>query len=192
MRCTARRQQGACCAGCQRSWVRASQRCLSPAPALQFAIEYSHRAAPELDRMKVIDAIVEKIKTVGRAGSPLRAAGDDLGSRERRETRLHQAHHPGLPPLIGGRCSLPPQPPHKVNLTAPKKVILVTVLKSTCAAAVVEEFKELQKFNIRALTETPEEEEGEEGKEGAEAAAAPALAEEAARAEEAAAAGEGE
>ncbi|KAL4534850.1 hypothetical protein Ndes2526A_g05720 [Nannochloris sp. 'desiccata'] len=41
--------------------------------------------------------------------------------------------------------------PHKVNLNNPSKTILVNVLKNTCGLAVVDNYKELSKFNIRAL-----------------------------------------
>lgn len=58
------------------------------------------------------------------------------------------------------------QPPHKVNLTAPTTVILVNLLKATCGVAVVDSFRELQKYNIRALTEPPPEEEQDGKAEG--------------------------
>lgn len=43
------------------------------------------------------------------------------------------------------------QPPHKVNLSHPEKTILVNVAKGTCGVAVVEDFRELAKYNLRAL-----------------------------------------
>jgi tRNA acetyltransferase TAN1 len=42
-------------------------------------------------------------------------------------------------------------PPHKVNLNTPQKSILVNILKNTCGIAVVEDYKGLSKFNIKAL-----------------------------------------
>lgn len=62
------------------------------------------------------------------------------------------------------------QPPHKVNLSAQRKTIIVNVVKGTCGVAVVEEWRELGKFNIVTLTTPPE----EQGKAGGEAAAAEA------------------
>lgn len=81
------------------------------APPTQYAVQYDHRAAPPLDRMKVIDLFAEKIKE-----------------------------------------------PHKVNLSSPQKTILVNLLKNACGVAVVEEYKQLSKFNIRVLTTPPEDE----------------------------------
>ncbi len=64
------------------------------------------------------------------------------------------------------------QAPHKVNLNNPEKTILVNLLKNACGVAVVEQFRQLSKFNIRVLTTPPEEDkEGEEGKKAAEASA---------------------
>jgi hypothetical protein len=50
-----------------------------------------------------------------------------------------------------------PTPPYTVNLTAPNKTILVNVVKGTCGMAVVDEYRELARFNIAWLT-APEEE----------------------------------
>jgi hypothetical protein len=41
--------------------------------------------------------------------------------------------------------------PHKVNLSKPQRTIVVNVLKNTCGLAVVDDYKELCKFNIRVL-----------------------------------------
>ena len=43
------------------------------------------------------------------------------------------------------------QPPHKVNLTAPAKSIMVNLTKDSCGVAVVSDFKDLGRFNIREL-----------------------------------------
>lgn len=43
--------------------------------------------------------------------------------------------------------------PHKVNLSNPKKTVLVQVLRNACAAAVVEEFRPLSKYNVRKIME---------------------------------------
>lgn len=43
------------------------------------------------------------------------------------------------------------QPPHKVNLTAPSKSILVQLLKSSCALAVADGYRAHAKFNIKEL-----------------------------------------
>lgn len=69
----------------------------------------------------------------------------------------------------------PLQPPHKVNLASPDKTILVNLLKNACGVAVVQQYKELAKFNVHMLTHPPEEEEeGGGGKQAAEGAAAAA------------------
>ncbi|KAG2499421.1 hypothetical protein HYH03_002368 [Edaphochlamys debaryana] len=47
-------------------------------------------------------------------------------------------------------------PPHKVNLKAPSKVVLVQLIRNGCAMAVVEGYKELAKFNVRKLAEVEE------------------------------------
>ncbi|KAL4426982.1 hypothetical protein ABPG77_009543 [Micractinium sp. CCAP 211/92] len=47
--------------------------------------------------------------------------------------------------------------PHKVNLGAPQKTILVSITKATCGVAVVDRFKELFRYNIATLS-LPEEE----------------------------------
>ena len=43
------------------------------------------------------------------------------------------------------------QPPHKVNLTNPTKTIMVNIVKSTCGVSVVDNFRELGRYNLRAL-----------------------------------------
>lgn len=48
-------------------------------------------------------------------------------------------------------------------MSAPQKTILINVLKTTCGFAVVEDFKQLLKYNIRLLATPPEEEEAKEG-----------------------------
>ncbi len=47
--------------------------------------------------------------------------------------------------------SPPTQAPHKVNLNAPQKAILVNIVKSVCGVAVVQRFKELCRYNIRTV-----------------------------------------
>lgn len=49
------------------------------------------------------------------------------------------------------RHIVPLQPPHKVNLTAPSKSILVQLLKSSCALAVADGYRAHSKFNIKEL-----------------------------------------
>ena len=53
------------------------------------------------------------------------------------------------------------QPPHVVNLSTPDKTIIVQLIKSFCAMSVVDEYKQLGKFNFRELSL------GEEDKAGA-------------------------
>jgi tRNA acetyltransferase TAN1 len=43
------------------------------------------------------------------------------------------------------------KPPHKVNLNKPQKTILVNILKNTCGISVVNDYRDLGRFNIRAL-----------------------------------------
>lgn len=69
-------------------------------------MEFDRRAAaPNLDRMQVINAFANSIK----------------------------------------------QPPHKVNLSKPAKTIMVNIVKGTCGVAVVDDFKDLARYNLRAL-----------------------------------------
>ncbi|KAL4457950.1 hypothetical protein ABPG75_012815 [Micractinium tetrahymenae] len=77
---------------------------------IEFAVQYDARAAPNLERMQVIDAFATLVPA-----------------------------------------------PHKVNLGAPQKTILVSILKSTCGVAVVDRFRELFRYNIATLA-LPEEE----------------------------------
>lgn len=46
-----------------------------------------------------------------------------------------------------------PQPPHKVNLKAPKKTIVVQLVRNVCAVGVVEGYKELARLNLRKLAD---------------------------------------
>ncbi|EFN58455.1 hypothetical protein CHLNCDRAFT_140447 [Chlorella variabilis] len=68
--------------------------------------------------------------------------------------------------------------PHKVNLGAPHKAILVNVVKGVCGVAVVERFKELCRYNIRTLALPEEEREAqrEAQRQQSKAEAAPAAA----------------
>ncbi|KAI7843797.1 hypothetical protein COHA_002695 [Chlorella ohadii] len=66
--------------------------------------------------------------------------------------------------------------PHSVNLGAPQKTVLVNVLKSTLGVAVVEQFKELCRFNIRSVAMSDEEREVQRQQQGT-APAAPGAAE---------------
>lgn len=76
-----------------------------------------------------------------------------------------------------------PSPPHKVNLKAPRKVVIVQLIRNSCAASVVDDFREYAKFNLRQLTEPPQQQgeqknkgaagAGASGKDGGAAAAAP-------------------
>lgn len=50
------------------------------------------------------------------------------------------------------------QPPHKANLNAPKKSVLVQLFKSMCCLSVVEDFRTLARFNIRELGTTDDDE----------------------------------
>eukprot|EP00898_Chlorokybus_atmophyticus_P005835 jgi/Chlat1/6252/Chrsp44S05855 len=51
--------------------------------------------------------------------------------------------------------------PHKVDLENPERCILVQVVKTTCALSILEEYKELAKYNMRVLAEPPKEEQTE-------------------------------
>jgi len=144
---------------------------LPPPPRLQFAVQYDARAAPPLDRMAVINAFATRIEV--NVGCRCLCIAADVAGRApaaghaqcllcclRRcavvsvclQARAH-AHTPQSLTL----CSpAPPAPsplhlqkPHSVNLGAPQKTVLVNVLKSTLGVAVVEQFKELCRFNIR-------------------------------------------
>ncbi|PRW56090.1 THUMP domain-containing 1-like protein [Chlorella sorokiniana] len=68
------------------------------------------------------------------------------------------------------------QKPHSVNLGAPQKTVLVNVVKSTLGVAVVDQFKELCRFNIRSLAMSDEEREVQRQQQGS-APAAPGAAE---------------
>jgi hypothetical protein len=59
-----------------------------------------------------------------------------------------------------------PAPPNTVNLGDPAKSIMVNLVKGTCGVAVVDDFRKLAKYNIKAIVAPPEEKEAE--KEGAE------------------------
>jgi tRNA acetyltransferase TAN1 len=50
-----------------------------------------------------------------------------------------------------------PSPPHKVDLGAPKKTILVQLVRNVAGVAVVEDYKELLRLNVRKAVEEPEE-----------------------------------
>jgi tRNA acetyltransferase TAN1 len=50
-----------------------------------------------------------------------------------------------------------PSPPHKVDLGAPKKTILVQLVRNVAGVAVVEDYKELLRMNVRKAVEEPEE-----------------------------------
>ncbi|KAL4852951.1 THUMP domain-containing protein 1 [Chlorella vulgaris] len=51
--------------------------------------------------------------------------------------------------------------PHKVNLGAPQKTILVNLVKAVCGVAVVDRFKELCRYNVRTLALSEEEREAQ-------------------------------
>lgn len=84
------------------------------AEPIQFAVQFDARAAPQFDRMKVIDAFASLVKA-----------------------------------------------PHKVNLGSPQKTILINIVKGTCGVAVVEQYKELWRYNIRTLAMPAEEREAQ-------------------------------
>lgn len=65
--------------------------------------------------------------------------------------------------VINAFANAVPQPPHKVNLGAPAKSVLVNVAKGSVGVAVVDDFKVLSRFNLRALAGEEEEEEGKGG-----------------------------
>ena len=94
------------------------------------------------------------------------------------------------PPARRAPCPLP-QAPHKVNLDKPQKTILVNVLKATCGVAVVEQFRELCRFNIRTLAIPEEERERQKAEQQAQQKAAQA-GDVAAKQQEQQKAGEGE
>ncbi|BBN15580.1 tRNA acetyltransferase TAN1 [Marchantia polymorpha subsp. ruderalis] len=56
--------------------------------------------------------------------------------------------------FINAIAKLVPEP-HSVDLSNPQKTILVQVVKTACAIGVVQDFKELAKYNLRQLT-TPD------------------------------------
>ncbi|KAL3681441.1 hypothetical protein R1sor_024397 [Riccia sorocarpa] len=56
--------------------------------------------------------------------------------------------------FINAIAKLVPEP-HSVDLKCPQKTILVQVVKTACAIGVVQDFRELAKYNLRQLT-TPE------------------------------------
>lgn len=64
-----------------------------------------------------------------------------------------------------------PQPPHKVNLSAPQKTIVIQALRNTVTAAVVDSYKDLAKFNIRRVGDLEEEEKQKKAKAAASATA---------------------
>jgi len=63
------------------------------------------------------------------------------------------------------RFSLSPQR-HKVDLDAPQLVVMVQVVKSAAALAVLSDYHSLKKYNIRSLTTPAEGAEGAAGVEG--------------------------
>lgn len=66
-----------------------------------------------------------------------------------------------------------PQPPHKVNLSAPQKTIVVQLVRNACAVGVVDGYKELARLNLRKLADGDDEPtQQQQGKK----AASPALA----------------
>lgn len=72
--------------------------------------------------------------------------------------------------VINAFANAVPQPPHKVNLGAPAKTVLVNVAKGSVGVAVVEDFKGVARFNLRVLAGEEDEEGGRGG--GSRAAAA--------------------
>eukprot|EP00878_Enallax_costatus_P012720 GHUV01013284.1.p1 GENE.GHUV01013284.1~~GHUV01013284.1.p1 ORF type:complete len:251 (+),score=109.78 GHUV01013284.1:275-1027(+) len=49
-----------------------------------------------------------------------------------------------------------PQPPHKVNLNAPQKTIVVQLVRNVCAVGVVDGYKDLLRMNLRKLADGDE------------------------------------
>lgn len=47
---------------------------------------------------------------------------------------------------------------HKVNLSNPEKTIIVQLIKSSCALSIVDQYKQLMKFNLRELAAEASEE----------------------------------
>ena len=124
---------------------------------LQFAVQYDARAAPALDRMQVIDLFATLVPVSCRVFAWL---------EEQQAVMLLPFLGPLTAPYLPHSHSQPCptrsphsllQPPHKVNLDKPQKTILVNVTKATCGVAVVEQFRELCRYNIRTLA-IPEEE----------------------------------
>ena len=154
--------------------------CLHPVAlcCAQFAVQYDHRAAPSLDRMAVINLFANKIKVrwAARRAALLRIcaalAAQACWRRTGAVAQRALAPRSQSGPPLHRRPSWPPRPaaaqqaPHKVDLGAPQKTILVNLLKSACGVAVVEQYRELQKFNIHMLTMTPEEREAAAEKAG--------------------------
>ena len=126
-------------------------------------MQYDARAAPPLDRMQVIDAFAQRVPVRRpQAGGMPGACARCINQRRHAcqslaYPTLHAAHLSAAahtPPCSSAR---PAQAPHKVNLTAPRKTILVNIVKSTAGVSVVEGFRELLRFNIRSLAMSDEE-----------------------------------
>lgn len=69
-----------------------------------------------------------------------------------------------------------PQPPHKVNLNAPQKTIVVQLVRNACAVGIVDGYKELARLNLRKLADAEDESVQQQSKAAAATAAAPAAA----------------
>lgn len=150
--------------------------------------------------MEVINAFANLVPVRGRAAwvggvwtdaaSPSAGLRCSPASQQRLLTPL-PLPLPHLPSLPVCRTQ---QKPHKVNLSAPQKSILVNLVKGTCGISVVDKYKELCRFNIRTLAMSDEEREAQRAaapdSKPKPAPAAPAKAEPAGEAAPAAAAGE--
>ena len=119
-----------------------------------------------LDRAEPTGTFTGRTFAVG-TGESGGAAPSQLPGAASREGKGALVHH--APPCPPAR----PQPPHKVNLTAPAKTIVVSLLRNTAAVSVLERYFELRRYNLKTLTTPPEEEEegteggGKQAKEGA-------------------------
>ena len=68
--------------------------------------------------------------------------------------------------VINVFATIIPQPPYKVNLNAPDRSVLVNICKGSCGVSVGEDFRELSKYNLKALVGEKEDEAEGEGNDG--------------------------
>lgn len=59
--------------------------------------------------------------------------------------------------VINAFAEAVPKPPHRVNLNKPQRTILVQATRNVVGVSIVPSYKDLAKFNVRKITEPPEE-----------------------------------